>query len=138
MTTVDEARELAYGAFATGWAARTPFVFENEQANEATLGKGDQPWCRVSFRNMDAHQHSLGGVGNRIWQRDAKMYVQVMAPVNKGMQAGATLAHAARSLFEGVRIGELVGYDGLVREARPDGKWYVTTAEIRLQYYETK
>lgn len=136
MTTVDEAREAMQEHFVAGWGATTPFVFENENYSEATAGT--KPWVRFSVRNLDGYQYSLGGIGNRLYERVARVYVQVMSPVGKGMQAGADLAQQARALFEGVRVGELVGYGGVVRETKPDGKWYVTLVEVAFRYYETK
>lgn len=136
MTTIAEAREAVYEAWTDGWGTTTLFVFENEQFKEPA--GTPVPWCRVSFRNLDGYQHTLGGIGHRLYNRDAKVYVQVMAPVNKGMHAGSELAQQARALFEGVRIGELVGFGGVVKEAKPDGKWYVTLVEVAFQYYEVK
>lgn len=138
MTTVDEAREAVLEHFVAGWGATTPFSLENEKASEAKLGAGSNPWVRLSFRNLDGYQETLGGIGQRIYERVAKVYVQVMAPVDRGMKAGADLAQQARALFEGVRIGELVGYGGVVRETKPDGKWYVTLVEVAFRYYEKK
>lgn len=135
MTTLTEAREAIYDHWVTGWADTTPFVFENEKYKELATAV---PWCRVSFRNLDGYQHTLGGIGSRLYNRDAKVFIQVMAPVDKGMMEGADLAQQARALFEGVRIGELVGFGGTVRETKPDGKWYVTLVEVAFQYYEVK
>lgn len=138
MTTLDQAREAVQEHWLAGWDDTTPFVFENEQGKESKLGAGEQTWCRVAVRNLNGYQHTLGGIGNRLYTREARVFVQVMAPVNKGMKAGADVAQAARLLFEGVRVGELVFFGGVVRETRPDGKWYVTLAEMAFEYYEKK
>lgn len=135
MTTIDQARAAVQTRWIQQWGNTTPYVFENEAGKEPSTAV---PWVRVSFRNLGGTQHSLGGIGNRVWQRDARVFIQVMAPANKGMQGGADIAQQARAVFEGERLGELICYEGNVRETKPDGKWYVTLIEIRAQYYEKK
>lgn len=140
MTTIDEAREAVQEHWKAGWGTTTGYVFENEQNREPQTPKGSTPpaWCRVSVRNLDGFQETLGGIGNRIYKRKASVYVQVMAPVNAGMRQGAELAYQARALFEGVRLGEIIFFGGVVKETRPDGKWYVTLVDVSFEYYEKK
>lgn len=137
MTTINEAREILQEAWVAAWGTTTPYVFDNEAFKEPST---PIPWARFSVRNIGRVQHTLGGSEQkqRIFESDAFVYIQIMAPVNQGMAGGASLAQAARDVFEGKRFGEVVCFEGLVKEARPDGKWYVTLAQIKVQYYEKK
>lgn len=136
VTVPDVARAAIHDRWITEWDTTSPFVFENE-ADDA-LFEGDVAWTRLTVRNTATSQKTLGPKTNRRYRRDASIFVQVMSPLDEGMQGGAVLAQTARGIFEGERFSDLACNDGEIREIGSDGKWYVTNVEVFLDYEETK
>lgn len=134
MTTLGEARESVYSRFVTEWAATTPFVFGNEELEEPT----DDPWVRVTVRNLSRGQETMGRTGNRRFRSAASVFVQVYTRTNVGVEQGDGLAVQARDIFEATSFSGLDFNDGVVRESAPEGKWYQHLAEIAFDYDEIK
>lgn len=135
--TPDAARKAVYDEFLSSWGATTPVTLEGELESEPGPGR---PWARLSFRNLDGGQVTLGPSGGRVYRRVAAAFVQVFTPAARGMQAGATLAQQARAIFEGKRIGEVEFNDGTVTEIPLAGgeKSLQTNVEVRCSYDEIK
>jgi len=136
MTLLQDARELMYQRFKAGWGSTTLFVFDDEVFTEPA----NASWCRVSFRNVDSKQYTLGPTANRMFQRQASLYVQIFTPIGSGTRVAGQFAQKVRDIFEGVTIPgtDVNTTDVLVRENKPDGKWKQTTVEIKTTYYEQK
>lgn len=143
--TPDEARASAYAAFLDEWGSTTLVQLEGRDFSVPPPGTR---WVRVSFRNYGGGQHTLGPpagsaeapAGGRIFRRVGAVLVQVFTPSSEGLGIGATLAHAARAIFEGRRVGGVDFYDGQIRES-PLGRGersYQTNVEVRCSYDETK
>jgi hypothetical protein len=135
--TPDEAREAVYAAFLTQWADQTPVALEGRKFDEPEPGVS---WVRLAFRNYGGGQHTLGPSAGRIFRRTGAALVQVFTPASKGMGPGATLAQAARAIFEGRTVGAVQFNDGQVREIPLQGeeKSLQTNVEVRGTYDETK
>ena len=136
--TPDEARSAVYKRFKTQWADRTVLHREGEAGfSEPPPGTA---WVRLSFRNFGGGQRSLGPVGGRKYRRSASVFVQAFTPAVAGVGAGATLAHEARAILEGVDVDGVAFDDGIITEL-PLGegeKSYQTNVEVRATYDETK
>lgn len=133
--TIPEAREAVYQEFIDVWANRTPVVLENEAGDGDGLSVS---WAHVFLKGDGAEQASIGAAGNRIFDRFARVYIDIHSPINAGTDAGSSLATAARDIFEARRIGDLVFLEGRVDEIGVRGKWYITRAEIKLTFDERK
>jgi hypothetical protein len=136
--TPDGARAAAYTQFLSEWGTTTTVRLEGrEEAGEPGVGT---PWVRVAFRNYGGGQHTLGPTGSRIYRRTGAVFVQVFAPIERGPGYGATLAQAARAIFEGRRFGELDFFDGQIIEIplRSGERNTQTNVEVRCAYDETK
>lgn len=135
MTTTAAAREAVYGRFVTNWEAEwpdVPYVFDNEAAN------AEDTWVRVSVRHLTSTQDTLGVPTARRWRRRALAFVQIFTPVNAGAGGADDYAETVRSTFEGTSFSGLDCEATLIREGRPDGRWWLTLAETPFSYYETR
>lgn len=99
--TLDELIDAVYLRFAQNWTGTTEVHYAGRQFTEPAPGVS---WARVSVVETDAGQSTLGPVGNRKYERDFSIQVQVFTPINGGAKTGPTLAEAARAIFEGVRL----------------------------------
>jgi hypothetical protein len=136
--TPDQARSAAYAQFLTDWAGRTLVQLEGrEGTNQPVLG---QPWVRVAFRHLGGGQYTMGDQNQRVFRRVASVFVQVFTPSVTGMGSGATLAQAARAIFEGRRVSAIDFNDGQVTELplSSGDREYQTNVEVRGTYDETK
>lgn len=134
MTTINEAREVVYERVRSLWT-QSIFTFDG---NAFVEPKSD-PWIRVSVRQRGGGQITLGGVGNRRYQRDASVHGQVFVPTGVGLEENDTLARTFRDLFEGVpRIGGLEFNDGSIMEIGPKGNKQQHNVEIEFSYHERK
>jgi len=134
-----EVLDEVYRRFKAEWDADDAAVLL-EGDGKPEPGPGS-PWVRVSFRDYGGGQHTLGPEGARIYQRTGAAFVQVFTPSVQGPGLGATLAHRARAIFEGRRLGpELTFLDGRVSEAplSSGDRSYQTNVEVRCTYDETK
>lgn len=113
-----------------------PYVFENKKLPEPTP---QVPWARVTMRQLDSNQHTLGGPGRRQFQRDAAVWVQLFRPLGEGMASLAGLVDDVRAVFEGA------AFDGVDPAGSPrmqtigqDGNWYLVLVICPVTYYETR
>lgn len=134
MTTLDEATEIVYQRFVDEWGATTVFTLENEEFKEPD----EDPWVRVSVRQLSRGQSTLGKVGGRRYLSLASAFVQVYTRANTGVQQGGVLAKQAADVFEGVSLSGLRFMDTVVRETGVDGKWYQHVMEVNFDYEETR
>lgn len=133
MTTINEAREAIYSRFVTMWGTNSPYTFDNEAYN-APASK----WVRLSVRQIDAEQHTLGAIGNRKFLRQAAVWLQIFVPLNSGLKDADTLAQAFRTIFEGARFSDLSFREVVTNEATPDNQWYRVVAKAFFDYNELK
>ena len=142
--TPDQARAAVYDEFLTQWADETPVILEGQAGPQAAEPEPGVKWVRVAFRNLGGGQLTLGASGGRKYRRDAAALVQVFVPSVAGTGPGATLAHAARAIFEGKAItvgSERVEFnDGRITEVPLSGgeRSLQTNVEVRCTYDETK
>jgi hypothetical protein len=141
--TPDQARSAVYKEFALQWADRT-VLHRDGEAGFVEPNPGIA-WVRLSFRNLGGGQLTLGPALGRKYRRTASAFVQVFTPPVQGVGVGATLAHDARAILEGVAIlavgTERVEFnDGVVTESpfSEGEKFRQTNVEVRCSYDETK
>lgn len=137
MTSINEARTAVYDralALFPAAAPGTPLTFENEKF-EPPEG---QPWVRLTVRNIQAVQRTLGRPGNRRFQRDAMMLAQVFVPGDTGTKESDSLTEALRGIFEGVSFDGLDFRAVSTREVGVDNGWHSTLVEGPFDYEETK
>lgn len=136
MTTLVDAREAIYQAFATAWGSTTPLAFDNEKF----VPPDAAPWVRLAVRHQVSNQETLGGTGNRVFLREGLVFVQVFTPEDDGQRASDVLVQQARAVFEGVNlVANGVWFnDVVVREIGPTEGWNQVNAEAAFFYQEIK
>lgn len=141
MTTQGEAKEAVFGRFAEQWNVNDGlYVLDNEPADFSK----DQTWLRLTIRNEDSGQETLGPPGGRKFERTARLFIQVFTPLGEGgTKAGDDIAKAVADIFEGITITGGIHFHGvLVREIGPGAgstqTWYQHNVEARFKYWETR
>jgi hypothetical protein len=134
--TENEARAIIYQAFVDDWGSLTEYAFDNEAFNP----EGLEEWVRLTVRQSTGGQHTLGAPGGRRYRRRGLVFVQVFAPVDKGLQRFDELARAARDIFEGKTLSLVEFYDGNIREIGkdPNGPWFSGNVSVVFSFDETK
>ena len=133
MTTPIEAREAIYNQFITAWGTTTPFTFDNEKFAAPNVA-----WARLTVRNSESIQRTLGAPGNRRFRRVGSVFIQLFDLVDGGMSTLDTLTKTARDIFEGVSFSGLDFTNVVSRESGADGKWFQVVVEAFFDYEETK
>jgi len=138
MTTLVEAREAIYEQFINNYTAipAARITADNEQFTPPV----DLAWGRFSVRHTGSAQESLGGVGNRKFNRLGSAFFQVFTPENQGTFEADTLAQAARVLLEGLSLSSnTIRFNGCdVREIGVNNGWYGVVVEGNFVYTDTK
>ncbi len=119
MTTPNQAKELIYARAETALTAvvgATGYVFDNERFTPPPP-VGDPPvspaWVRVRVDESLSLQSTLGGVGNRRFERQGTAVFEISAPTDFGTVAADAIVKAIRDAFEGVTVpgvGEIAVY----------------------------
>lgn len=136
--TPDEYVEAVYQRFNSNWTGTTVVHYEGHPFTEPAP---DVEWARISVRNTGGGQSTLGQEGNRKYDRDVSVFIQVFTPVTAGVARGAILAQAARGIFEGVRLDPEAWFnDGVIEEqpVRDGSKSRQVNVEVFGVYLETK
>ncbi|WP_299085064.1 phage tail terminator-like protein [uncultured Paraglaciecola sp.] len=135
MTTLDQAQQAINDRFIAAWGSTTPFSFTNEMPASNDISTS---WVRLVSRLAVSGQRSLGQSGNRKYDRNGIIFVQVFSPINQGSSSGTALAKQIEDLYEGERFNGVVGQDSIIRDIGPDGEWYQLQVEINFTYEEIK
>ncbi len=135
MTTVSEFRALVYSTFITGWGVTSLFTFDNEQ--------WDPPqgvsWVRLSVRNGNRRQKTLGRVGNRKFEREARVILQIFTLPDTGLKAADDLEKVFHDLFEGANLGpNIFAGETDYRERGTAEGWQMAEATADFTYDETR
>lgn len=120
-----------------------PYQLEDEYFKEPPSTRAinglPQQWCRVTLRNINSGQVTLGTRGARTYQRMALVWVQIFGPVNQGMNALDLLADQVKKIIEGESFGGITPAGGAqINEVGDDGHWYEMAVVIPVTYYELK
>lgn len=135
MTSIMQAKEAIAKVWADNWS--TPFQFENESFTPPQTA-----WARLVVRHSVSAQETLGGTGNRRFERTGSTLIQIFTPTNQGTAEGETLAVQARELFEGKTLVDHPVHFGAVTISEdgvtPDGEWMQHTVSAPFRYEEQK
>ena len=135
MTTPNQFRELIYSTFQTGWGTISPFTFDNE-----TFSPPDKtPWVRLVVRNGTRRQKTLGRVGNRKFERDARVILSIFILPNTGLVLADSFSQTFFSLFEGADLGvNVFAGETDYRERGTAEGWAMAEASADFTYDETR
>ena len=150
--TIAAAAEAAYQKWKDEWEPLHPTlisVLPNEKRKEpeqSWTGAGTvldplSPvfWTKTTFRLLPGVQFTLGKKGQRLYRREAMIWVQVFGPENNGTEFLLDILDEINEFLEGE------SFDGLdpsgavnVTEVGGDGKWYQYSATYPVAFYELK
>lgn len=139
-----QARDAIEKRWLAAWGDTTAYTFDNEKllppavvaANAASADIDS--WVRLVVRHIISNQETIGAEGNRKFERQGKIVIQVFTPVDKGTADADTLVIAAGAVFEGTRFEGLVCYAATPIEIGVAERWYQTNVEVPFTYYDTK
>jgi hypothetical protein len=132
--TANQARASIYNRFNTLWGPLVPYTLDNEKFTPPETGA----WVRLSVRNIDAGQETLGPVGTRKYERKGLINVQVFTETNKGVFEADSLSKLAQDIFEGVRFDEVIANNSIIKEVGVSDGWYQNLVQIDFFYTEIK
>jgi hypothetical protein len=133
MTTVNEAKQAVLSRWITEWDDRTPYTFDNRDFDAP-----NEDWCRVTVRNQESNQETLGRVTNRRYLRRGVLFVQIFTLVGTGTLLSDGHVQRVREIFEGVSFDGLRFFDAVHREIGQDGKFYQANVVCAFDYEERK
>lgn len=142
--TFQEARDAVLGRFKAQWDADTPAVTGSvppvqwQNVREPAAEDTGAPWARVFINHQPSGDHTLGGEGNRLFERLATVFVQIFVPVGEGLALADQLAKIAADAFEGKRAGEVWFRNVRMQEVGPDGPWFQVNVSATATYDERK
>lgn len=113
-------------------------VFESD--NSEAPPDGDLPYVKVYIRHNSTSPPTLGGVGQRRYERYGSVYMNIFVPFQEGM--GVTiaqrLAQVARDAYEGTRTDSAWFRSCRLNEAGRDGPWYQINVTADFCWEEVK
>lgn len=148
MTTLAQAVDDINQMFLDAWNAGTPAVnggvvpeirwFATE---EGAIPSSTVPWARVTATHNDSVQRSLGGPGQRRFERRGIVTVQIFTPRGRGqgLSLAQQLATIARDAFEGKASPNGVWFQRVVvKDIGIDGPWEQTNVVATFLHDEIK
>lgn len=128
-------------AFLAEFGEDTPVAFDNE------VLQTEPTWMRMRVVELASEQKTLGRKGNRKFQRDCAVLVQVFEPAEGrvdgegGVHGVLGLAEQVRRFFEGETISGAKFHAGGIGPDRLDadsgGRWTVQLVTVPFYFQET-
>lgn len=134
MSTVNESRVSIYNRFNTLWTNGIEFTLDNEKFTPPI----DASWVRLSVRNTDAGQETLGNIGSRKFERKGSIIVQVFTSTNSGVVTSDSLCLQAQNIFEATSFEGVICNNSVIREVGVSDGYYQQIVEINFSYNEIK
>lgn len=129
---------LVKSAVDTYNAAFNPDVQVVYEDVEPLPNDGVTSQLRVYIRHGEGEQATLGSVGNRRFDRQGVVIVQVYTPTGDGFTLDDTLATLARNCFEGVTSGGVWFRRVKAQEVGKTGKYFQTNVTASFEYSERR
>lgn len=108
-----QARDAILALFNEAWRDAAPAALGGADVRVEWPGREtldpppvDAPWARVSIQFFDGGQRSLGSAGDRRFERQGIVTVQVFTPKATGTADLDALVKIARDAFEGTRTAD--------------------------------
>lgn len=106
---------------------------------EADRETDDSAWAVSNIRHVSGRQETLGGIGNRAFERTGIIFLQIFTRVGNGLQESYQLAKVMADGFEGRSSPNGVWFRNVrINEVGKDGTFSQTTVTVEFQYNEVK
>lgn len=136
--TINDAREIVYTAFATYMGTNypdIPYTFENEAFDSDEV----EEWVRLVVHQTGGGQHTLGGVGNRVFRRRGIVLAQIYVKVDQGLLRLDELGEAILDLFEGTTQSQVMFHNGqYLGTGSYGGSWFRGTTQVAFTFDKVK
>lgn len=143
--TYDEAADAIQDRFKVQWDADSAAVAGSvppvEWDNLEALDPPPSTWVRVKVEHTLGRQSSLGETGNRLFDREGLVTVQVFAPHGQGVTLARQLASIVVNAFEGKTAGpdEQIWFRNVrMNELGPTDKWFQVNVLSEFMYSTLK
>jgi hypothetical protein len=135
--TPSEVRNEIFTRYLTEFSGQFSIALDNQPFVPPETGEGVK-WVRISVIFNDGFQSSLGIVGNRKFEKQGNLFMQIFTPIGHATNDNDELVENSLNLFEGGRIGDLWFNNGRVVTVGPDGEWYQQNAVLDIIYQTVK
>ncbi len=137
MTTPLEAEQAILTRWVSEWGTTTPFVFTEERQPDA-IQTGETDWVLFQVVDVDTEKQTLGREGNRRFLRRAAVSITIYVPSGKGVARALELAQQARTVFEGIRLGDLSFFPADIERIGSVPPEYLILVTCPFDYTERK
>ncbi len=97
------------------------------------------PWASTNIRHALSSQATLGGVGNRIFERNGVIIIMVFTPIGLGLSSSYTLAKILADAFEGQSSPGGVWFQNVrINEIGREGQFFQSNMLVDFTYNEVK
>lgn len=125
--------------FNSEWAesvySTVPVAYENQTFDDTPSLTS---WVRITCKNSDGLQRSIGTAPNRTWQRFGFVIFEVYIKPNTSTYTGKDIAEEIIDMFEGKNISKVIFNDGTYKSKGVSGKWFGFGGYIKWEYLEQK
>lgn len=137
--TFDTANNEILDTFKAAWDTTGHVALYENVKGDKPSGNSD-PWARVTVRHSFGEQATLANAGGqRRWNREGIITVQVFIPLGEGLSEGYALAKIVADAFEGAATPSAVWFRNVrVNEVGPDGEWFQINVLADFTYDEIK
>lgn len=135
MVTPLAARNALYDAFAAGWTNGVAYFLGNEGSDPPPR----TDWVRVNVQHNASAQDTLGGIGNRKFDRLGLISVQIFTLPDQGQERADQLVQDVRAIFEGKTINDVFTQASTQLDVGPDPlDFWQTNVDTPFDYLELK
>ncbi len=139
--TYEQANDEMLTLFKTAWEtddyASTFQIYYESVDQERPVG--EQPLCRIWIRHASGQQRSLGGRGQRKFDRRGQVQIEILTPTGKGLSDSYRLAKVAADAFEGQRTPGGIWFRNVrISERGTDGIYLQMAVFADFVYDEVK
>lgn len=147
--TPNEFRDIVYKAFLAHWEFlpgefRSIYTFDNEKFEPPSTtsvlnGFAGTPWVRLSVRHGDSRQKTLGPVGARKFEHQARVILQIFTVPSTGIKKADELNQAFQECFDtDLARGDVFGGESSYRERGTADGWYMAESSVTYTYDEIR
>lgn len=142
--TRNEFRDRVYKTFISEWSNGVIYSFDNEKFNppdpaDPAVVSAGTPWVRLSVRHFNSSQKTLGKVGQRKFEHEVRVILQIFTVPNTGLKRSDELAQVFFEIFdEDLGRNDVFGGESAYRELGTAEGWQMSEAWVDYTYDETR
>jgi hypothetical protein len=135
--TYEEAVNSILSVFKTSWDS-TGYNVHYENTREER-GSTSDPFAEIELRHFDSKQTTMGGTGNRHFERKGMALIKISTPSGKGLSESYILAKVVSDAYEGITSSEGVIFRNVrLNELGHNGPFLEMLVLVDFEYFELK